>query len=264
MDSLKKLTPFLSVAPQITVGDVGSLSALGFRSIINNRPDGEGAGQPTSAEIAEAAKRLGLDYRHIPVISGQVTDESVAAFTAALDEVKGPVLAFCRTGTRSTTLWALSEAHHLSTDAIVEAAAGAGYDLANLRTRLDATASAGQPGGGEVLPFTRSTSFDVLIIGGGAAGCATAASIRRRRPALSIAIVEPSDKHYYQPAWTLVGGGAFETEAAHGNGPLSDGIDLPVGARQWRDQKRPAPQRGGIAQRRHLDVDLAAAPRIGR
>ncbi|MCF4165885.1 bifunctional protein tyrosine phosphatase family protein/NAD(P)/FAD-dependent oxidoreductase [Zavarzinia compransoris] len=210
MDSLKKLTPFLSVAPQITTGDVGSLSALGFRAIINNRPDGEGPGQPPSAEIAEAAKRLGLDYRHIPVVSGQVTDEAVAAFTAALEEVKGPVLAFCRTGTRSTTLWALSEAHHLSTDAIVEAAAGAGYDLANLRTRLDATASAGQPGGGEVLPFTRSTSFDVLIIGGGAAGCATAASIRRRRPSLSIAIVEPSDKHYYQPAWTLVGGGAFD------------------------------------------------------
>ncbi|MDD3446294.1 MAG: TIGR01244 family sulfur transferase [Zavarzinia sp.] len=211
MDSLKKLTPFLSVAPQINAGDVGSLSALGYRAIINNRPDNEGAGQPASADLEAAARRLGLEYRHIPVISGQVTDEAVAAFQAALGEVKGPVLAFCRTGTRSTTLWALSEAHHLSSDAIVQTAADIGYDLQNLRPRLDArAATTASAGGGEVLPFTHATSFDVLIIGGGAGGCAAAASIRKRRPKLNIAIVEPSDKHYYQPAWTLVGGGAFD------------------------------------------------------
>lgn len=209
MDRLKKLTPFLSVAPQIGEADVGALSALGFRAIINNRPDGEAADQPTSAQLEAAAKRHGLAYRHVPVISGQVPDGAAQDFRAALDELKGPVLAFCRTGTRSTTLWALAEAHHLTADALVATAAAAGYELEGMRGRLEALAASGK-GGGDVLPFTRATSFDVLIIGGGAAGCAAAASLRKRRPDLTMAIVEPSDKHYYQPAWTLVGGGAFD------------------------------------------------------
>lgn len=232
MESLKKLTPFLSVMPQINAGDVGTLSALGFRSIINSRPDGEAPDQPPSAEIEAAAKRLGLVYRHIPAISGNVSDEAVAEYAAALAELKGPVASFCRTGTRSTTLWALSEAHHLTPDALIAAAAAAGYDLENLRGRLEqrAALAGAVAGGGDVLPFTRTTSFDVLIIGGGAAGCSAAASIRKRRPDLTIAIVEPSDKHYYQPAWTLVGGGAFDR--AKTERPMSSAI--PRGVRWIR------------------------------
>ncbi|MCW0182493.1 MAG: sulfur transferase domain-containing protein [Zavarzinia sp.] len=88
MESLKKLTPFLSVTPQINAGDVGTLSALGFRSIINSRPDGEAPDQPPSAEIEAAARRLGLAYRHVPAISGNVSDEAVADYAAALAELK--------------------------------------------------------------------------------------------------------------------------------------------------------------------------------
>jgi protein tyrosine phosphatase (PTP) superfamily phosphohydrolase (DUF442 family) len=72
--------------------------------VINNRPDREAENQPESAALAAAAARVGLDYRHVPVVSGKITDDDVAAFARALDAVKGPVLAFCRTGTRSTTL----------------------------------------------------------------------------------------------------------------------------------------------------------------
>lgn len=213
MENIKRLTPFLSVAPQITLGDLGTLSAHGFRAVISNRPDGEGEGQPSGAEIAEAAKRSGLAFRHIPVVSGQIRDQDVAAFAAALAELKGPVLAFCRTGTRSTSLWALSEAHHLDPAAILATAKSIGYDLSALEDRLRvhwqsesglsaAPRAAQQP--------MAHVPYDTLIVGGGAAGCSVAASLLKRRPGLSVAIVEPRDIHYYQPGWTLVGGGIFD------------------------------------------------------
>ena len=134
---IAKLTPFLAVSPQIAEADLGALAAQGFRAVINNRPDGEAEDQPSSAALAAAAGRVGLEYRHVPVVSGKITDDDVAAFAQALDEVKGPVLAFCRTGTRSTTLWALAEARHLDPDAILATAAEAGYDLAALKPRLE-------------------------------------------------------------------------------------------------------------------------------
>jgi sulfide:quinone oxidoreductase len=204
---IRPLTPFLSVSPQINIGDLGTLAAQGFHAVINNRPDGEGEGQPSSADVEAAARRCGLDYRHIPITPGQLTDAEVAAFRAALDELKGPVLAFCRTGSRSASLWALAEAHHLDTAVLLKTTASAGYDLSGLRARLDALTGSGTPvpRGGE-----RGKNADFVIIGGGAAGISTAASLLRRRPGLAIIIVEPRDVHYYQPGWTLVGGGVFD------------------------------------------------------
>jgi sulfide:quinone oxidoreductase len=149
------LTPFLSVSPQIAEADLGALVAQGFRAVVNNRPDGEAEDQPASAALAAAAARIGLDYRHVPAVSGKITDDDVAAFAEALDEVKGPVLAFCRTGTRSTTLWALSEARHLDPEAILAAAALAGYDLGALKPRLDVRFRTADlaGGGGRVVEF---------------------------------------------------------------------------------------------------------------
>ena len=217
MENIKRLTPFLSVAPQISLGDIGTLSAHGFRAVISNRPDGEGEGQPSSAEIAAAAQRSGLDFRHIPVVSGKVRDEDVTAFAAALAELKGPVLAFCRTGTRSTSLWALTEAFHLDPSAILAVAASAGYDLSALEDRLRARWQSGLPkiaGSDAISAASRQAvyhaPYDVLIVGGGAAGCAAAASLLKRRANLSVAIIEPREIHYYQPGWTLVGGGIFD------------------------------------------------------
>jgi sulfide:quinone oxidoreductase len=119
---------------------MGVAAAQGFRSIIINRPDGEGDDQPTSQELLEMAERQGLKARFIPVESGKVDDADVAAFGAAMLDLPAPVLAFCRTGTRSITLWALSQAGHLSVDAIIKTAAGAGYGLEGLRPRLEARA----------------------------------------------------------------------------------------------------------------------------
>ena len=124
----------LSVAAQIDVADIATLAAQGFRSVINNRPDGEAAGQPASAWLEAAARKAGLVYRHIPVVSGQLSDAQVQDFAAALDALPRPTLAFCRTGTRSTMLWALQA--HGPADAILQIAHAAGYDLAALRPRL--------------------------------------------------------------------------------------------------------------------------------
>ena len=112
-----------------------------FRTIVNNRPDFEEPGQPSSAELEAEARRLGLDYVHIPVIPGQVTDEQVAAFGEAVTNRKGPLLAFCKSGKRAATLWALSEAGRRSADEILRAAAAAGYDLGALRQILEARAA---------------------------------------------------------------------------------------------------------------------------
>src|SRR5690349_13154303 len=111
-----KLTDGFSVAPQLSVKDVEAASAAGFRILINNRPDGEAPDQPTSAELSAAASRLALDYRHVPVVRGQISDEQVAALRKALAEGQGPALAFCRSGTRSATLWALASAGPMSPD----------------------------------------------------------------------------------------------------------------------------------------------------
>jgi sulfide:quinone oxidoreductase len=154
---IAKLTPFLSVSPQIAEADLGALAAQGFRAVVNNRPDLEAEDQPAGAALAAAAERVGLEYRHVPVVSGSITDDDVAAFAAALDEIKGPVLAFCRTGTRSTTLWALAEARHLDPQAILATAAEAGYDLAALEPHLEVRFRTTEPGarprsGGRVHP----------------------------------------------------------------------------------------------------------------
>jgi uncharacterized protein (TIGR01244 family) len=112
---------------QLTVGDIDEAATAGIRLIVNNRPDGEEPGQPTSAEIEAAARAAGLDYRHIPVAGG-FPPEQVEAMAEALEQ--GPLLAFCRTGTRSTFLWALARSSRgAAAEECVSAAAAAGYDL---------------------------------------------------------------------------------------------------------------------------------------
>ncbi len=203
----KRLTRSLSVDTQIDEADMATLAGLGFRSVINNRPDGEEAQQPSSATLDAAAQKAGLGYRHIPVISGQIQGDQVDAFAAAIASMPTPILAFCRTGTRSTSLWALASAPALGAEAVLQTASGAGYDLSALRPRLEESKTAAHPT--TVKPRLR-TAVQVLIVGGGSAGCAVASSLLARELSLEITIIEPSDKHYYQPAWTLAGGGVFD------------------------------------------------------
>lgn len=135
-----RLTPNFSVAPQLSEKDLEEAAAAGFRTIINNRPDGEAPDQPRSEELAATAKRLGLDYRYIPVVSGQLSHDQIEAFRAAVTQGQKPSLAFCRSGTRSATLWALAASDRLSPDEILQTASEAGYNLEALRPQLEASA----------------------------------------------------------------------------------------------------------------------------
>ncbi|HET6434027.1 TIGR01244 family sulfur transferase [Dyella sp.] len=136
--TIQRLTDTIGVAAQISPDDLPAIAAQGYRSVVNNRPDGEEPGQPADAALAAAAARAGLAYRPLPVVSGQVRDDQARAFAQAIAELPAPVLAFCRTGTRSTMLWALQATDALDDRAILARAASAGYDLAAFAPRLRA------------------------------------------------------------------------------------------------------------------------------
>lgn len=132
----KPLAPDIAVAAQISVDDCPHARDAGFAAIVCNRPDGEDAGQPDAAEIAAAAAAAGLRFAHIPVDARGIDDAMIAAMAAEID-AGGPILAYCRSGTRSTNLWALAAATRgQHADAIIAAAARGGYDLAPMRATL--------------------------------------------------------------------------------------------------------------------------------
>ncbi|MCY6381478.1 bifunctional protein tyrosine phosphatase family protein/NAD(P)/FAD-dependent oxidoreductase [Hoeflea prorocentri] len=200
---IKNINGTVAVSPQIQPGDIEQIAGHGFRSIICNRPDGEGADQPSFQEISKAAQKRGLECSYIPVETGRVRDEDAALFGSAMDTLPKPVLAYCRSGTRSATLWSLDQgARGAALPSILEATAKAGYNMSGVVRRI--------ANGGRTPTDTADTSHDVVIIGGGAAGIAVASSLRARSSDLDIALIDPADIHYYQPGWTMVGGGIFD------------------------------------------------------
>ncbi|MFC5343359.1 TIGR01244 family sulfur transferase [Brevundimonas staleyi] len=132
MFSPRPLAEAVWAAPQIAAEDLAEVVGLGVRTVVNNRPDGEDQGQPTSAEIEAAVRAAGLDYVHAP-IAGMPGPDAVRAVAAVL-ETDEPVLLYCRSGTRSTVAWALAmrALDRAEPDALREAAANAGYDLSRL------------------------------------------------------------------------------------------------------------------------------------
>lgn len=128
----------ISVAPQIAPEDMAMLAEQGFGFVINNRPDDEESGQPSSAAMRAAAEAAGLGYAEIPVTHAGISGAQVEAMAAALTASDKPALAFCRSGTRSCNLWALAEASRGGDPAEITAkAAAAGYDISGIRPLLD-------------------------------------------------------------------------------------------------------------------------------
>ncbi|WP_420347173.1 TIGR01244 family sulfur transferase [Pelagibius sp.] len=201
---LKTIDKSFAVAPQIEAADVAEIARAGYKTIICNRPDGEGNDQPLFHEIEEAARAQGLEAHYLPVESGKVSDADAEAFGERLEAVPKPVFAYCRSGTRSVTLWSLSRAGKMPLADILAAAKDAGYDMAGVVRRI---ANAGKTPQ-EVIDGT----FEIVVVGAGSAGIAVASSLLARAPDLSIAVIDPADIHYYQPGWTLVGGGVFEAD----------------------------------------------------
>jgi uncharacterized protein (TIGR01244 family) len=139
MTILRTIDPTITVAPQIALDALPELAAAGFTAIVNNRPDGEDMGQPTGAEIAAAAEAAGLRYTAIPITHAGFSHPQIDAMAAVLADADGPVLAYCRSGTRSCNLWALAAVKAgANPDAAMAKAAAAGYDLTGLRPLLDA------------------------------------------------------------------------------------------------------------------------------
>lgn len=139
MPTIRAIAPDIAVAPQIDPADLTELAAAGFKSVVNNRPDDEDAGQPTGDAIAAAAAAAGLSYAAIPVTHVGFSHAQIDAMAAVLAEADGPVLAYCRSGTRSCNLWALAAVKSgMHPDAAMAKAAAAGYDLTGLRPLLNA------------------------------------------------------------------------------------------------------------------------------
>jgi uncharacterized protein (TIGR01244 family) len=137
---MKQISDRLYVGPQLTAQDIIRAKSQGFAAIVNNRPDGEEPGQPSAAENRLLAEGEQLAYAHIPVTAGQISESQVRAFQKALSEAAGPVLAHCKTGTRSATLYAIGEVldGRMDRDEVIPFGQSVGFDLSGALKWLDA------------------------------------------------------------------------------------------------------------------------------
>lgn len=137
MADIRPVTPAFAVAPHLAAEDMKAAAAAGYTTIIANRPDGEAPDLPTLAEARTAAEAAGLAFVAIPFAGGP-TMPLVQQTMDALADAAGPVLAYCRSGTRSITVWALAQAAagKASPDEIVAHAVQAGYDLSGMLATL--------------------------------------------------------------------------------------------------------------------------------
>lgn len=132
MSDFRRVTDDFSTAPQISIDDVAEAARRGFKTLISNRPDGEEPGQPTAREIAAAAADAGMSFYHIPVRGGP-TPEQIEATRLLLQDVETPVLAFCRSGTRSIVTWSLCQAAEGGDRGeLIRLGREAGYDLSGV------------------------------------------------------------------------------------------------------------------------------------
>ena len=138
MSGFRKLTENVLVSPQLALEDIAAAADSGVAMIVNNRPDGEDPDAPQDADIAAAAAAAGLNYVAIPIGHAGFSEPQVDAMIAALEQAEGPILAYCRSGTRSTFLWALASAKQGGDpDEIVRTAMQAGYDVSPIRPMID-------------------------------------------------------------------------------------------------------------------------------
>lgn len=201
----------LTVSAQVELQDLETLKEGGVTTIICNRPDGEAQDQVSYDALAARASELGLTMIKLAFKAGEQSAEQVEEFADLLKRAanNGEKLhAYCRTGNRSTCLWsAASVSRGASAETVLATGKEAGFDVSAAikpyvgEERMTSTASKAE---GAAKP-----SFDVVIVGAGSGGIAAAASLLKRKSSLRIALVDPAETHYYQPGWTMVGGGVF-------------------------------------------------------
>lgn len=143
MPDIRRLSETFAVAPQIELDEIEAVKAAGFGFVVNNRPDGEAFDQPAGPEMEAAAQDAGLGYCAIPIDHSGFSVEQVAALSALMVSPR-PILAYCRSGTRSAMLWALaSAARGADIEGIIDAAMSAGYDVRGLRPAMEQLAAQG-------------------------------------------------------------------------------------------------------------------------
>ncbi len=201
---IKYLGNHLAVTSQIDADDLVAIRDAGFRAVICNRPNGETLSQPSFDEISKEAASLGLETLYLPTDIGDPKNSEVERFRDALVSLPGPVLAYCTTGLRSARLWALAMATQMPVHEILAATKAAGFDMADEVRRI--------VNGGRIAAISAEAPYDVLIVGGGSAGIAVAASLMRRMPDSDVGLIDPADAHYFQSAWTMVGAGIFKPD----------------------------------------------------
>ena len=139
--SMKKLSDQFYVGPQIEIDEIKDLQLSGIKSVICLRPDGEGVGQPAFEALKSQARSLEIAAHYLPIVPGQISDAQIAEFADMVTKSPSPIFAYCRSGMRATTLWALHQAQFgQSVDDILAAAKSAGHDLTALTPRLSAAA----------------------------------------------------------------------------------------------------------------------------
>ncbi len=209
--NIKKINKWVSVSDQINAFDVIELKAQGFDVVVCNRPDNEALDQPCFQEIEVAAKQSDIKIIYLPFSGNNLTHDIVERFQYLLDG-KQQILAYCRTGNRSCNLWAASSAvMGITPEAIISQSNSVGYDVKKtvaLYSNKDVQMSDEKNSDSMAKPL-----YDIVVVGGGSGGVAVTASLLKRNKDLRIAIIDSAEEHFYQPGWTMVGGGVFSAES---------------------------------------------------
>jgi len=192
--NIRQITSQVSVSDQVTATDLPALAAQGVEILVCNRPDGEAADQPAFHTIKDHADKLGVTAVMIAFTSDTMTASHVEQLSALIRQGKR-IHAYCRTGTRSEKL--------------LEACATEANGSSRLQSAPEksGTSDADRPSQARSAPCPH---YDVVIVGAGSGGIAVAASLRKRNKKLRIVLLDPATEHYYQPGWTMVGGGVFD------------------------------------------------------
>ncbi|MGH1471272.1 MAG: beta-lactamase hydrolase domain-containing protein [Cellvibrionaceae bacterium] len=191
---IQKLTDQYSVSEQIEISDLKKLLEEKVEVIVCNRPDHEASGQPTFSDIQKASEETGIQAVNIPFSAGELEQSQIKQLSELL-KTKKKIHAYCRTGNRSTIIW--QEAVKLDVETLQKEKASNLSKIKEMEKYNPSNAIA-------------KPVYDVVIIGAGSSGISVASSLLKRRSPLRIALIDPATDHYYQPGWTMVGGGVFD------------------------------------------------------
>jgi sulfide:quinone oxidoreductase len=208
--NIMKVDEQVTVSAQVSVEDLAALKDQGVELIVCNRPDGEAAEQLSYEQLAAAARAKGIEVESMPFKSGEMPSDYIDEFASLLKTGKR-IHAYCRTGNRSFNLYSAAVAKSGKPQSeILAIAKTVGFDVAAV------IAPYFKEAGATVAPDVVSTrggvkpTYDVVIVGAGSGGIAAASSLLKRNSKLRIAIIDPAEEHFYQPGWTMVGGGIFD------------------------------------------------------